>query len=166
MHKRPPYNFAKIENFMFPKFCLEKFRIFDPPAPPRSENSIVCHAEICLDRFFSVARRGFFSQGLFFGPMSSLPAIYSIRFGVKTLHPTRYRPPAMTTGHPQKRTTMWAALWEKRPMVAITVSPLLKHTLGLRHGGRSPKGSNGFILAKPCFWTPRVISFCPKQIRG
>ena len=24
----------------------------------------------------------------------------------------------MSTGHPEKRTTMWAALWEKRPTVA------------------------------------------------
>ena len=91
------------------KICLEKFRIFAPPpfSPrARSENSIVFHAEMCFDGWVSVARRGFFSQGLFFGPMSSFPVIYSNRFGVKTLHPTRYRPPANVTAHPQKRTTM------------------------------------------------------------
>ena len=112
---------SKISGFQ--KFCFENFRSFAPPPPPagaRCENPPRFRAEMCFDRFFSVERRGFFSQGLFISPMSSFPVIFISRFGVKTLHPTRYRPPAMFTGHPEKRTTMWAALWEKRPMVATT----------------------------------------------
>ena len=103
--KRPPNNFAKIENFMFPKIYLEKFPD-PPPRPGRSENPRSFREEMCFDGWVSVARRGFFSQGLFIGPMSSFPVIFTIRFGVDALHPARYRPPAMTTGHPQKRTTM------------------------------------------------------------
>ena len=120
-HQRFPNNFTKIENFKFQKFCLEKFRIFaPPPAAAGSENSIVFHGESYFDRCVRDGARSYKLQGLSIGPMSSFPVIYSNRFGVKTLHPTRYRPPAMSTAHPEKRTTMWAALWEKRPMVAIT----------------------------------------------
>ena len=72
----------------------------------RSENPIVCRAEMCFDGWVSDGAHSYKLQGLFFGPMSSLPVIYSNRFGVKTLHPTRYRPPAMSTAHPEKRTTM------------------------------------------------------------
>ena len=100
-----PKTILKNRNFHVSKNLSRKFS--DPPPPrARSENPIVFHAEMCFDGWVSVARRGFFSQGLFFGPMSSLPVIYSNRFGVNALHPTRYRPPANVTGHPQKRTTM------------------------------------------------------------
>jgi hypothetical protein len=99
----PPTNLSQTNISCFQNF-LPDFLGFSPALhfPPfaRSENPIVFHAETCFDGWVSGEGRQLFSQGLFLGPMSSLPAIYSIRLGVHAPHPTRYRPPAMSAGHP------------------------------------------------------------------
>ena len=103
----PPKQFCKNRKFHVSQCLSRKFSDFRPPYPPgqvRKSDSLP--RRDMLRSIFSVARRGFFSQGLFIGPMSSFPVIFIIRFGVNALHPTRYRPPAMSSGHPQKRTTM------------------------------------------------------------
>ena len=91
--------FLCFKNRKFSDFC-------PPPTAASSENSRVCQAKMCFDGWVSDGARSYKLQGLSIGPMSSFPVIYSNRFGVKTLHPTRYRPPAMSSAHPEKRTTM------------------------------------------------------------
>ena len=105
------------------------FSNLPPPTPTaRSENSIVCHTEMCFDGWVPGGAHSYKLQGLFIGPMSSFPVIYSNRFGVKTLHPTRYRPQDIL----KNVLRWWAALWEKRPMVAkIFNVPLRRQNLGI-----------------------------------
>ena len=89
-----------LENFWtFCAFCmlLELFEAFGHCWPilvdfAHFENPLSLTLGFCFDGWVSVARREFFSQGLFFGPMSSFPVIYSIKFGVNAPPPARYRP--------------------------------------------------------------------------
>ena len=134
----------KIKFSCFKKFCLEIFCIFAPPPPPAVPKIRLVSAQSCasMDGFPLRAAESF-PRDCSFGPMSSFPVMYSNKFGVHALHPTRYRPPAMSTGHPEKRTTMWAALWEKRPMVATSArnvgssggAKTMSHGLPSKDGG-------------------------------